>query len=61
MNVVPEARILETAQNAGVETSAGGAALRSSGPRGGRTLLLVALVAAIYRGYSPALDGEYPR
>ena len=41
-----------------VETSAGGAPLRSAGPRGGRTLLLVALVAGIYLGYSPALDGE---
>ncbi|HXN84308.1 MAG TPA: tetratricopeptide repeat protein [Myxococcales bacterium] len=58
MKVVPEARILETAQNASVETSAGGAALRSSGPRGGRTLLLVVLVAGLYLGYSPALDGE---
>jgi len=38
--------------------SAGGAALRSAGPRGGRTLLLVGLVAGIYLGYSPALDGE---
>jgi tetratricopeptide (TPR) repeat protein len=37
--------------------SAGGAALHSAGPRGGRTLLLVALVAGIYLGYSPALDG----
>jgi tetratricopeptide (TPR) repeat protein len=31
---------------------------RPSGPRGGRTLLVVALLAAIYCGYSPALDGE---
>ena len=28
------------------------------GPRGGRTLLVVGLLAAIYFGYSPALDGE---
>jgi tetratricopeptide (TPR) repeat protein len=41
-----------------VETSAGGAPLRSAGPRGGRTLLLVLLVAGIYLAYSPAFDGE---
>jgi tetratricopeptide (TPR) repeat protein len=29
-----------------------------NGPRGGRTLLVVALLAAAYFGYSPALDGE---
>jgi tetratricopeptide (TPR) repeat protein len=41
-----------------METSAGGAPPRSTGPRGGRALLLVTLVAGIYLAYSPALDGE---
>jgi Flp pilus assembly protein TadD len=41
-----------------VETSVGGAPLRSAGPRGGRTLLLVLLVGGIYLAYSPAFDGE---
>lgn len=43
---------------ASVETSPSNAPDRSAWPRGGRTLLFVALVAGIYFGYSPALDGE---
>ncbi len=34
------------------------AGLPKAGPRGGRTLLVVVLLAAIYAGYARALDGE---
>lgn len=40
-----------------VETGAGGSP-RSTGPRGWRTLLVLALLAGIYLAYSPALEGE---
>ena len=42
---------------ASLETAGAGREGRSW-PRGGRALLVVALLAAIYAAYSPALDGE---